>query len=321
MVHFFSFNPFIFTKSGGHAIQRFLPMLLIIVVVMPLWFKTAFCADKPRVKTHIKVALIESAFLGSNENDAAAAFKTFARTVGKQKGYDMEITISTFKDADELVSLPENMRPHIAILESWEFLKIEKEGWLTPVAATSIDRDRVCSTFEILVLPDSPAKTIEDLRGKTINILFMPQTQIGFPWLRSLLREHNLATMESFFKDIKVETDPMKAILPVFFGQRDAGLITGEKFKLMAELNPQLNKMRPIAVSEPLMCGITGINQTGWDSPKIKQDFIDGILELHLSPTGQQILHLFKTDQIVTYRPEEMETVRALAKILSGTDH
>ncbi|PIE71595.1 MAG: hypothetical protein CSA22_01845 [Deltaproteobacteria bacterium] len=319
-VHFFVFNRFFFTQSGKHVIQGCLTLLLIIVVV-PFGFRAAFCADTPLVRTHIKVALIESAFLGSNENDAAAAFKTFARTMGKQKGYDMEITVSTFKDAAELAALPDARRPHIAVLESWAFLEIEKEGWLTPVAAASVGRGRVCSSFEILVPVSSPAKTIEDLRGKTINILFMPQTQIGFHWLRSLLRKHDVETMDSFFKDITIENDPMKAVLPVFFDKRDAGLIAAERFELMAELNPQLTQMRAIAISKPLICGITCFNQTGWDSPTVKEDFINAMLELHLSPAGQQILHLFKTDQIVAYRPEDMETVRALVSPLSDSHH
>ncbi len=162
-------------------------------------------------------------------------------------------------------------------------------------------------------------KTIEDLRGKTMSILFMPQTQAGLPWLRSLLVQRALGTMESFFGNIIIEHDPMKAILPVFFEQRDAGLITAEKFALMAELNPQLKKMRSIAVSAPLVCGITAVNQEGWDTPRLKQDFIDGMLGLHLSPAGQQLLNLFKTDQIVAYQPEYMDTVREIARILSGT--
>lgn len=308
-------HPMLIT-SRVHAVGTCLLMALFVMLLTPV---TTFCADQPLIKTHIRVSSIQSAFLGSNENDAATAFKSFARIIGKQKGYDMEISISTFKDVSQLMALPEDKRPHIVILGSWSFLKIEKEGWLTPIATTSIGEGQACSPYQILVPEDSTAQTIEDLRGKTINILFRPQTQIGVPWLRSILATNNLGTLDSFFADTLMENDPMKAILPVFFGQRDAGLIPTEKFQLMAELNPQLNKMRAIAVSKPLIRGITSFNRKGWDSPKIKQDMIDAILELHLSPIGQQILHLFKTDRIIAYQPKDMDTVRAVGEILSGT--
>ncbi|PIE73731.1 MAG: hypothetical protein CSA20_01620 [Deltaproteobacteria bacterium] len=294
-------------------------LTLLVIFLMPMMAGTAFATDTPLIKTHIKVALIQSAFLGSNENDAAAAFKTFAKTIGKHKGYDMEITVSTFKDASELAALPESERPHIVILEGWAFLEIEKEGWLTPVTVTSIGRGKVLTPYKILVPASSTANTIEDLRGKAINILFMPQTQTALPWLRSLLQQHKLGTMASFFGDILIENDPMKAMLPVFFGQRDAGLINAEKFELMAELNPQLNKMRVIATSQPLVSGITAVNHTAvWDNPTIKEDFIDALLKLHLCPAGQQILHLFKTDQVIAYRPEYLDTIRTIHQALVG---
>ncbi len=292
-------------------------LVLLLIFVMPLSFRTAFCADKPLTKTYINVGVTQSTLLGSNKNDLAAALKTFTKTVAKQIGYDVEITVSIFKNMDELAALPEDRRPHIVILVSWDFLGIEKEGWLTPVTATTVRGGNVYSSFELLVPANSKAKSIEDLRGKNISILFMPQTQIGLPWLRSLLQEHKLGTLESFFGNITMENNPMKAILPVFLGQKDAGLITAEKFKLMAELNPQLNKMRTIAVSKPLVCGITGFNRMEWETPGIKQDFIDAMLKLHLSPAGQQVLHLFKADQLVAYRPEYMETIRAVARTLS----
>ncbi len=136
MVSFLIYRLFESTGIWRRSIKRYLPILLVISII-PSTFGTAFSAEGPLIKLHINVALIRSAFLGSNENDAAAAFKTFAKTIGKRKGYDMEITVSTFDNASELTGLPKDKRPHVAILDSWSFLELEKEGWLTPVAATS----------------------------------------------------------------------------------------------------------------------------------------------------------------------------------------
>ncbi len=319
--YFSIFKGLKFTGPRVLAMPHCLLMGLVIFVML-LWSETGFSQDKPLIKTHIDVALIRSAFVGSNESDAAAAFKTLAKIIGEQKGYDIVMIVSIFDDSDELSALPEEKRPHIALWASWSFLQIEKEGWLTPVATISIGNAKACSAFEILVPDNSQVETIEGLRGKTLNILLMPQTQIGFPWLQSLLQERSLGTMESFFKKINIENDPMKTVLPVFFGQRDAGLIPAEKFQLMAELNPQLNRMHAIAVSEPLICSIISVNNIKWTSnATMRKDFIDAMLNLHLSPAGQQILHLFKTDQILAYRPEDMNTIRELAKILSGATH
>lgn len=292
--------------------------LVLLGALIMLSPRMASSQDTPLIKADVEVALVRSAFIGSNENDAAAAFKILAKIIGQQQGYDIKIATIFFDHADEMAALPEEKRPQIVILASLPFIQLEKHGWITPIAVTSVGNAKSRDTFKIIVSDTSKAKTIEDLRGKTINILMMPQTQIGHTWLRSLLFERHLGTLKTFFKDFKLQNNPMKTVLPVFFGQKDAALIASEKFKLMAELNPQLNTMRTIAVSEPLVCGITCVNNVEWDNrSKIKQDFIDAMLNLHLSPEGQQILNLFKSDKIVPYRPGDLETLRKIDKILS----
>lgn len=323
MFHFLVFRQLNPVTSQQKAMKNYVSVLLTILMVL-LPSGTVYSKDTSLIKTHIEVALIRTAFIGSNENDAAAAFITLAKTLGEQKGYDMEISVSIYKNADEIAALPEKKRPHIALLGSWSFLQLEKEGWLTPITVASIGNAKACDTLKILVSENSTVNTIEDLQGKNINVLFMPQTQILFPWLHSLLKERSLGTPKSFFKSINTKNLALQAVLPVFFDKEDADavVIPSERFKLMAERNPQLNKMRTIAVSKPLVCGITSFNNQKWNNDsKVKKDIVDAMLKLHVSPAGQQMLHLFKGDQIFPYRPEYLETVRALARILSTTKH
>ncbi len=301
--------------------QHYLPKLFLAFVLVFFGLGAAFSTEKSLIPCHLRIALLKSSLLGSNENDAAAAFKTFAKIVGRQKGYDVEISVSIFKDADDLRNLPAEKRPHIVLLGSWLFLELEKEGWLTPVAASSIGEGEVCSPFKLLVPAKSKVKTLEDLRGKNINILFTALSEIGLPWLQSLLWEDDLGTMASFFGDIAIENDPMKTILPVFLGQKDAGLIAAGKFKHMAKLNPQLNTMRTIAISAPLLCGVICVNAAGWFSPEVKEGLVEAMLELHLSSAGRQILQILKTDRIMSYHPEDIETVRRLTKYLNEIRH
>lgn len=45
------------------------------------------------LRERLDVGFIRSAFEGLRFEDAEAAFKTFARTLGKQKGYDVDVTV------------------------------------------------------------------------------------------------------------------------------------------------------------------------------------------------------------------------------------
>lgn len=301
-----------------HSMKWSLFMLSVIFVLL-FTADVAFAENGSLIKANVRVGFIQSAFSGVNYNDARTAFKAFAKIVGRKKGYDVEITVRTFADAIEVKSLPEEMRPHLVILETMTFLELENEAWLKPVVVPS-ERDSVYNSFLILVPESSKAKTIRDLRGKGLNLLFTSNTEVGYHWLRSLLRENKLGEINSFFGDVKTVSDPMQAILPVFFGKRDVGLIDLAKFELMAELNPQLKKLRPIAISQPFLCAIISVNESGWDSLKLKQEFIASMLELHLSPAGQQILTLFKVDQLAVFRPEYLDIVRTLFHRLDSGD-
>ncbi len=317
--HFFLRNNLSIIQAQPTPVTRLLLVLPIIFAILSA--RTAFPEEVSQTKYQLKVALVKSAFFGSNENDAAAAFKTFAKTLGRHQGYEIDITVSIFDNISELANLPEKEQPQITSTDSWAFLELEKAGWATPVTATSVGEGKIGSSYQLVVPAHSKAKTIGDLRGKNLNIFLTTNTEVGIPWLRSLLYQNNEEELESFFSDISIITDPMKTILPVFFGKRDAALIASGNLDLMTELNPQLKKMRTIAVSELMVGGITAINKNGWENPKIKQVIINSMLELHLYPAGQQLLHLFKADQIVSYKPEYMDTVRAIARILSEKNH
>ncbi|MEZ4483394.1 MAG: PhnD/SsuA/transferrin family substrate-binding protein [Syntrophotaleaceae bacterium] len=108
-------------------------------------------------------------------------------------------------------------------------------------------------------------------------------------------------------------TDPMPALLPVFFGKKDAALLDSAKFELMAELNPQLKQsLQLLATSAPLTNAVICLKQTGWTEERFRQDVTQAMRELHLTPAGLQILMLFKVQQLVSFEPSHLDTLRQL---------
>jgi hypothetical protein len=106
---------------------------------------------------------------------------------------------------------------------------------------------------------------------------------------------------------------PSAAVLPVFFGKKQACVVDESGFDVMTELNPQVGKgLQTVAVSEPLVDGVLCLNSSGWSSETYKQDVIKALGELHLEPAGQQILTLFKTDQLIPFQEKYLETARNL---------
>jgi ABC-type phosphate/phosphonate transport system substrate-binding protein len=286
---------------------------LILVAILPLssTLAAASATSRPLEPARLNAGFIQSAFFGIHRLDAEAAFKTFARTIGRNMGYDIAVTVCTFENARELAAMPPEKQPDIVILESWSYLEMRDPDWLEPVFATS-DQGKVAGRYLLLVRHDGDYSTLEDLRGASLNLYFAANAEPGRFWLEYLLREAGPGTPEEFFNPLELHADPMLAILPVFFGKKDAAVIDATKFELLAELNPQLGRLKILASSEPLVSGIICLKRTGWFTECFKRDMARAMAELHLQPAGQQILTLFRMDRLVPYESEHLDTMRQL---------
>ena len=89
-------------------------------------------------------------------------------------------------------------------------------------------------------------------------------------------------------------------VLPVFFGQIDAGVVTRNGFNTMVELNPQLKQhLEIIAVSKPLIPGVFCFTSNIDESTYKK--ISEGITKWHTTPSGRQCLTIFRTDKLDIY--------------------
>jgi phosphonate transport system substrate-binding protein len=109
-----------------------------------------------------------------------------------------------------------------------------------------------------------------------------------------------------FFRRQITSAKPSKVILPVFFKQVAACLVTKEAFDTMAELNPQIRaRLRIIAASPPYVPSFFAV-KTG-----LSAAFLERVLrefdQLHTTPAGRQVLTIFQTDQVVA-KPESTLT-------------
>ncbi len=278
--------------------------------------KDSTVALKP---AQLTVAFTESAFRGIKREDAEIAFKAFTKKIGINGGYDILVAVKTFKNVDEIKNLPVKERPELIILDSPTFLDMGKTPWIDPVFVTS-QQGQVAKSYLLLTHQESKLRTLSDLRGKSLNLCATNNAKLGDYWLNSLLKENKLGSPAEFFTKVDLHNKPMPALLPVFFNKTDAALIDTLKFKLMTELNPQLNKMHIVIASEPLVESVICASDSEWSSKKFKMEVLKQMIDLHRSLSGQQILTLFKVDQIVPYESVYLNSIRTIHDRLKSPD-
>ena len=296
------------------AALRFGSICLVAIAVLMIGAAIARPqgGDDGLVPVDLQVGFTRSSFLGVNEADARAAFKVFSAKVGERRGYEITPTIRVFNDLTELMKEIELGTQDLLILESWDYLTLSPIGKM-PVEFVTVEQGVMMEDYLVLVRADTDYSNLADLEGRYVIVLDSTNSNIGKHWLRTELMALGVLDPRAFFNRFEIKEKPSQVVLPVFFGNADACVVDRSGFEIMAELNPQVGTMlRVMARSDPYLDSVACVRRDGWDEPKHRTDLIAALQELTQDPAGQQIMNLFKFNDLVPFESRHLDTVRAL---------
>lgn len=228
-----------------------------------------------------------------NEGDAKLAMAAWADEVGKQSGFQVDVHVSKMQ---KLVREVHDHQVDGFTLNTLELLEVEH------YASSSLVMDEANAAggdeYLILANEDSGIRTLADLRHKTLTVLDNPRMCLAPMWLEILLAASKLGTPEEFFARPVEQSKLSRVVLPVYFRQADACLVTRHGFNTMCELNPQLgHKLRVLATSPKLITTFMAFHKDC--SPSVTQRCETALASLHKTPAGQQALTLFESSRLV----------------------
>ncbi len=157
-----------------------------------------------------------------NPDEIQVMAKTVAEYLTKQIGKKVEVLVpvSYGTTAQGLIS----KKVHVAYMDSLPYILASKEASLE-IIAVERRKDRTEYDSLVVVPVNSPAKTLNDLKGK--SIAFTSQTSTSgflFPFAK-LVQDKSIkkpADLKSFFSNITYAGGYDKALLAVANGQADA---------------------------------------------------------------------------------------------------
>jgi ABC-type phosphate/phosphonate transport system substrate-binding protein len=283
-------------------------------------FRPAAAAVAPAepVPVSMKAGFMASAFLQSNRNDVEAALKALAESIGRERGFQVTVQSRSFHNAATFHEAIKAGEINVAVYDSLTFVAEPHPGDLTPVFIP-VPKSALGRRYQVLVRRDSGLRTLDDLRAKSIVELQAPDLSVGHTWLLSLLLAKGVRAHEEFFGSVEYVDRPTAAVLPVFFGRKDACLVDDLAFNLMVELNPQVGaRLQSLEISAPLVGAVVCVSESSWASREFRPAFLKALGELHLMPAGRQMLNLFKMDHLVPFREADLDTARELWASYSG---
>lgn len=263
----------------------------------------------------LEIGLSRSSFLGVNQSDAEASFKAFMINIAERRGYVLEPHTRVYEDAAIYEQVIRTNPPHVAVVDAWEFLTMNLGSGVEPRYVVP-QVSGLFNTYVLLTRVGSGLDHVGRLAGKEIICYESMNAKLSRTWLAVLMHEQVKPEAHQgteFFSSIESANKPSLAVLPVFFGKKQACVITESGFQVLKEMNPQLGReLQIIGTSEGYMETIVCLSRQGWITPQYKEDFMRSLEELHLAPSGQQVLNLFKADRAVPFEPRYLNSIRAL---------
>ncbi|MBN2161481.1 MAG: PhnD/SsuA/transferrin family substrate-binding protein [Pontiellaceae bacterium] len=245
-------------------------------------------------------------FAGVNETDALAAFTVWGESVLDYYGLEgtlepVELTgFEMTRDA-----LREN-RIDIVVIQPNEFFEMKDE--LDPTRLYCVESaDGVGVQFLLLVRADSGIDELGDLKGGRFSGLDGGRTGgMADIWLNTMLMDRGYGMEKAFFADTVHSSNNSRTILDVFFGKRDACIVSASSFETMVELNPQVGRKLKILAESPRVIDVLLCVDKEYSQVHSGHLF-DALEVMHETVSGRQILMVLKSEKLRKVSQEALE--------------
>jgi phosphonate transport system substrate-binding protein len=264
-----------------------------------------------RMPSHLRVGYTIDKFSDVDVNDAKAAVKVWMDMIVKRRGAATKTELLTYQDLPSLEKAIRDKKIDLVFLYPEEYLEIKNRIPFEPVAISTPLNDLV-KRFSVLVRKDRGIQEVRGLRGRGILVERSENSGLLNLWFETLLMREGALSARDFFLNVRETNKTSQAVLPVFFGQADACVVSHSAFGIMTELNPQLSQeIAVIALSAGYIRGVVCMSTSFHEK---YGGLVEEILSIHAEAQGKQILTLIKVNRMVPFESSYLETVEALLR-------
>jgi phosphonate transport system substrate-binding protein len=281
--------------ASGLAAFRFrIPVwaaILVLAATLPVRSLAAGQND-----ADFRIGFSSSMFTEVNENDARASIKVWGQTIAKKHGVPINPDPMIIKDTPALLQALRDKEVDAVGITIIEYAAVSQEIQFAPIFLTRTG-GQTREQYLLLVHQESQIDRLPDLRGKNLTFYQNARTCLAQPWLDTMLVQNAGKPAAGFVGKITQARQLSKAVLPVFFRQSDACMVTRAGFETMCELNPQIGRQLKIVARSPEVVPVLLCFRADYSSV-FKEDVFASLRELHTSVPGQQVLTVFECEKI-----------------------
>lgn len=263
------------------------------------------CAVAGERAAELNMVASSAVFVDVNESDARAALKMWSKTLAEERGIPVGNRPMSL-GPNELDVLMQQDNPVAIIMTMRDYARLSRKYSFDPVYTIVCD-GKARQQYRLVVRRDSGIRNLGDLKGKRLMVHESIHSLLAPIWLDVALNDAGLPRAARHVGQMKSDIRSARVVLPVYFKQADAALISRFVFETMVALNPQINEeLIDIAESGELVPGIFALRSDY--NPPFREKLIRGLESFHNSPLGAQLLSVFRGDRLVRVTAVEMES-------------
>ena len=267
-------------------------LALILLAALGWWGSHAAELDT----NSFRVGFSSTLFSDVNENDAKAAVKVWGQTIAKERGVPTDPEPRIFHDTPELLQALRNKQVDAFGISLVEYAAANGQmnfDHLFVTYGTGHNREQ----YLLLVRRDSKLEQVSDLRGRSLIFRQASRDCLAQPWLDTVLIQAGARPSVEWLGKLTRSPKLSQLVLPVFFRQSDACVVTRAGYETMCELNPQLGQQLKAIATSSEMVPIVLCFRADY-APAFKEQLFAGLRDLHKTAAGLQVLTIFQTDKI-----------------------
>ncbi len=248
-----------------------------------------------------------------DERDARVAIEVWSKELNRSMGTAYRPKAVLYRDLTAITEALTRGEIDLISMTALEYLKIRDrvpaEPAIIPLYRTEKEGEMV-----LIVHRDSGITSAQQLKNRKVLVQSGHRGDIAVMWMDILLMRKGQPQADQFCSLRRVNK-ASQAVLPVFFMQADAAVVSRQALDTVAELNPQISReIAEIGSSKPVVHSVSCFRKN--IEINMRNALYKAAVDLDKDAYGRQVLMMFQLKRLGEYEPKYLDYLSSLV-----TDH
>ena len=293
-------------KPPNRHTSVFWQVCLIGMVLIFGWAPRSVALDR----NDFYFASLENTYTAMHPKESRLAMQSIIQKIFAHKYPQIRLHLDFLPKNAGLVQTLANKPYDVIATTGLDYLQLRGRVHLRPLAILS-KTDQPTDAYLLMTRKDKTLKTLSALSDRRLIVEAGGGGEIAKLWLDTVLAAHGLPRYQSFFTTLRTGDKPSRTLLPVFFGQADACVVSENALAVMNELNPQIEQQLVVRERSPgyvsmLLCATDHLEDWARDIVMKETE------RMHTYAEGQQILTIMQMKRFFPFKPKYLEATERI---------